>query len=190
MATGGKNLRDQGYPSSYSSSSSGTGLNLSQKGYPDSKSGGTVAKTTTNNGVRKLSGSTGSGATTATAAAATDGSYMADAYNALLSAYGSRQSEYENYLAQMRQAAQDAYDRGMNALNNAYDKQMSSLSDNLNSTKGQLLDSFNRSKSNINSDAESSLRQAYINRMISERNLLNAGGESRPCHPDFLSTFP
>jgi hypothetical protein len=71
----------------------------------------------------------------------------------------------------MRAAAQQAYNRSMASLNDAYNSQMSSLTDNMNSSKGQLLDSYNRSKKSINDDSESSLRQAYINKMLSERNL-------------------
>ena len=94
---------------------------------------------------------------------------MANAYNALLAAY--KQNDYSDYLAQMRAAAQSAYDRGMSALNSAYDNQMSSLSNNLNETKNTLLNQYNRSKQNIVDDAAASLKQAYINKMQNERNL-------------------
>ena len=122
------------------------------------------AKTTT----AKTSGSkTG----TATASASAASSNSADAYNALLAAYAGRQNDYDEYLRQMREAAQNAYDRGMNALNSAYDNQMSSLSDNLKETNSQLENQYNRSRNSINQDAESSLRQAYINKMLSQKNL-------------------
>jgi hypothetical protein len=94
---------------------------------------------------------------------------MANAYNALLAAY--KQNDYSDYLRQMREAAQNAYDRGMGALNSAYDQQMNSLSSNLNETKNQLSDQYNRSRQNISDDASESLRQAYINKMLSQRNL-------------------
>jgi hypothetical protein len=122
------------------------------------------AKTTT----AKTSGSkTG----TATASASAASSNTGDAYNALLAAYASKQNDYSDYLRQMREAAQNAYDRGMSALNNAYDNQLTSLKDNLSETTGQLENQYNRSKTSINQDAESSLRQAYINKMMSQKNL-------------------
>lgn len=64
-----------------------------------------------------------------------------------------------------------AYEAAMAALNAAFENQMSALSANLESTKGVLLDNYNRSKKNINDDAAKSLKQAYINKMISQRNL-------------------
>ena len=97
------------------------------------------------------------------------GTSTADAYNALLAAY--RGNDYSDYLAQMREAAQTAYDRGMNALNNAYNEQLNSLNSNLSETKNTLLDQYNRSRKGIMDDASSSLRQAYINKMLSQKNL-------------------
>ena len=128
-----------------------TGWIASQGGLPTQQS-----KTTTG-GSTKSSGSSSSGSNTA------------NAYNALLAAY--KQNDYSNYLNEMRAAAQNAYDRGMSALNNAYDAQLNSLNSNLSETKNQLLNQYNRSKQNITDDAASSLRQAYINKMMSQKNL-------------------
>lgn len=69
------------------------------------------------------------------------------------------------------QMAQDAYNRGVAALNAAYGSYMSALDDNLSSTKGALLDAYNRSKKSIMDDSRSSLKQAYINKVLSEKNL-------------------
>lgn len=138
-----------------------TGGNLTADGYPASyvpTSGVNGARTTTTTTKR---GGTGSGSGTSNS--------TADAYNALLAAY--RQNDYSDYLNQMRAAAQSAYDRGMSALNDAYGAQMNSLSSNLNDTKNQLANQYNYSRGNINNDAADSLKQAYINRMQSERNL-------------------
>jgi len=160
--TGGKNLTDLGYPSS-TSGYVGSSAPKYNQGIAKGSSG-----TTTNYGQRSLTssgGSSGGGSSSGSSSA----NNMANAYNALLAAY--QRNDYSDYLAQMRAAAQSAYDRGMNALNSAYDAQMSSLLNNLNSTKGQLLDSYNRSKTSINDDAAESLKQAYINKMKSERNL-------------------
>ena len=104
IGTGGQNLRDVGYYNTYPT---GGGTNTNQTG---SKTGGGSS-----------SGSKSSASATAT--------NTANAYNALLAAY--KQNDYSDYLRQMREAAQNAYDRGMSALNDAYDNQLNSLSSNL-----------------------------------------------------------
>ena len=63
------------------------------------------------------------------------------------------------------------YGAALSALESAFGSQLDALAANLESTKKQLLDSYNRSKKNINDDAARSLKQAYINKMISQRNL-------------------
>jgi len=93
------------------------------------------------------------------------------AYRSLLDTYKNQQSNYEKYLEQMKEAAQAAYDKGLASLNSAYDSQLSSLSGNYDSQKNQLLDAYNRSKYGLSTDAENSLRQAYINNMMNQRNL-------------------
>ena len=143
-ARGGKNLADEAYPSSYVRTAQSTG-------------------TVKNNSTAKSGGSRSGSSSSAAASSA------ADAYNALLAAY--RGNDYSDYLNQMRQAAQAAYDRSMGALNSAYDAQMNSLNSNLSSTRSQLQNNYNYSRNNIANDAEDSLRQAYINRMNSEKNL-------------------
>ena len=95
----------------------------------------------------------------------------AASYNALMVAYNKQKADYDNYLAQRKQEAQNAYNRGVNNLNSSYNSQLSSLSNNLNETNNQLLNAYNQSRSSIASDAEGALRQAYINNMLSQRNL-------------------
>lgn len=121
----------------------------------------TGTKTPTNTNTTTDTGTRRTGSTTS--------NNNANAYNALLAAY--RGADYSDYYNQMRAAAQAAYDRGMSALESAYGEQMNSLRNNLASTKGQLLNNYNYSKGNIMSDAEQSLKEAYINRMLSEKNL-------------------
>ena len=157
MGARGKNLTAEAYPKaagSYSSYSSPVSRSI--PGNSSSSSSGSG------------SGS-GSGGRSGGGSASGAGYSTADAYNALLAAY--RQNDYSDYLNQMREAAQAAYDRGMGALNSAYDQQMNSLNSNLSSTKNQLLNNYNYSRGNIANDAAASLKQAYINRMNSERNL-------------------
>lgn len=148
--TGGQNLRSQGYPNYYGSGSGGGGGSSSGGSSSGSRSGG------------------GSSSGSASASSASNAN-AANAYNALLAAY--KRNDYSDYLNQMRAAAQSAYDRGMSTLNNAYNSQLNSLSSNLGETRSQLANQYNRSRSSINADAENSLRQAYINRMLSQKNL-------------------
>lgn len=123
---------------------------------------------TVQNAQKQSSGSTTT-ARRSSGGSSSGGYSTADAYNALLAAY--KANDYSDYYNQMKAAAQSAYDRGMSALNDAYGAQMNSLNDNLSSTRSQLLNNYNYSRNNIANDAADSLRQAYINRMNSERNL-------------------
>lgn len=146
------------------------GINPRDMGYPDSRGGyssntPTTTRTTTSSASKSTRSSGGSSSGSASS------SNTANAYNALLAAYQGQRNSYDEYLRQMREAAQNAYDRGMGALNSAYDSQMSSLRGNLDETRNQLTNQYNRSRDSISQDAENSLRQAYINRMLSQRNL-------------------
>ena len=134
--------------------------------YDGSRQAATPLQPTKTGDSKSTGGSVKSGATGASSGALDS---TANAYNALLAAY--RQNDYSDYLRQMREAAQNAYDRGMGALNSAYDAQMNSLSNNLNETRSQLENQYNRSKTSIGQDAENSLRQAYINNMMNRKNL-------------------
>ena len=66
---------------------------------------------------------------------------------------------------------EDAYNNQMNALSGAYDSYLGSLAEALAATKSALWDSYNRSKKSIMDDSRASLKQAYINRVLQEKNL-------------------
>ena len=140
--------------------------NLTNQGYPGSRgtstSSSSSTKKTTSSSAKSSSRSSGSSSSM---------NNTANAYSALLAAYQNQQNDYDDYLRQMREAAENAYNRGMSALNSAYDSQLSSLGSNLNETKNQLANQYNRSKQSITDDASESLRQAYINKMLSQKNL-------------------
>ena len=125
-----------------------TKLNLTAKGYPSSMDGmpkPIIDNSTNTNGLN--------GGTKKT-------------YDALMAAYkGNGLYDQKNLLAQQ------AYEKNMAALNEAYGAYMAALADNLNSTKGTLRDSYDRSKKSIQQDAANSLKQAYINKMMSEKNI-------------------
>lgn len=120
------------------------GKSLVQQAYP---------ATTTNYGLKPLNNDKPTGGTTKANAN----------YNSLLGAAGLY--GYKNSMLQ------DLYDRQKGALNGAYDAYLGALADNLASTKSALYDSYSRSKSAINSDARNSMKQAYINRVLQEKNL-------------------
>lgn len=151
----GNNLTDRGF---YKSTDAGYGY-----------SSGSLNEIKNRNNANKLPSTGNGGGNKSYYGASATNNNAADAYSALLAAY--RGNDYSDYLAQARAAAQAAYDRGMSALDEAYGSQLSSLRNNLNETKRSLLNNYNYSRGNIGRDAEDSLRQAYINRMQSERNL-------------------
>lgn len=151
------NTRDRMYPNSMDGSSGRSSIDWTTK-----------VDLTKANANRTTGNGTGGSRSTGSKSSSSS-SNLANAYSALLAAY--RQNDYSDYYNQMKAAAQNAYDRGMSALNSAYDSQLSSLSDNLNETRNQLANQYNRSKQSISDDAAESLRQAYINKMISQRNL-------------------
>lgn len=151
-AAASANLRDRGYPSSMDSYSGGVGAVN-----PGVKPGTITTPTKTGSGSGSGSGATSGGAS---------------AYSSLLNAYLNQGRSFadEQYAAQ-KAAAQNAYDKSMSALNNAYDSQVSNLKNKYDFTVGQLNSSYDNSAGKINANAEDSLRQAYINRMLSQKNL-------------------
>lgn len=105
-----------------------------------------------------------------------------EAYRKLLEAYKNQQTGYTDYLNRMNETAQGAYDRGMNTLNNSYnellnllngsyDTQKNTLAENLERAKNSLLSTYNNNRSNLSTDAENSLKQAYISNMLAKRNI-------------------
>ena len=115
-------------------------------------SGVTVGKPQKNN----TSGSgSGSGSSSSSAAAA------AAAYQAYLEEIRRRQQE----------AADAAYNRNVSAMNQAFDQRGELLKGNLDTTLANLQTDYDASRDVINRDATEAAREAYINRMMSQRNL-------------------
>ena len=105
-------------------------------------------------------------------------------------------SLYEQYLARQRAAAEESYQRNVNAINNAYGQARNYYDSNLGSTRNTLKSSYDASKSDINSDAEASLREAYINNMLNRKNLRQAltaqglnGGASETTQASMLNNY-
>lgn len=95
------------------------------------------------------------------------GSYL----DQLQKLYAQQQANLNAYQQAQQQAAQNAYNNNMAALNNAYNQKIASLDKNLNNMKTQLASQYDYSKGNINTDADRSLKEAYVNRMLSQKNL-------------------
>lgn len=78
---------------------------------------------------------------------------------------------WQAYLDSLRAQAQEAYERNMDRISEAFASSRDSLNSNYNSTRGQLESSADKSRGEINDDSEQSMRQAYINNMLSRRDL-------------------
>jgi len=113
------------------------------------------------------SGGSGSGSGTSSAeSAGLEGGY---------SGGGGGGFDYAAYLAALmaeRQAAAEAaYERSMARIKSGYESAYGSLEKNYGSTVDRLNASRDKSMGDVNSDAEDSLRQAYINNMLTRKNL-------------------
>lgn len=72
---------------------------------------------------------------------------------------------------QRKRAAEDAYNQGMQKLNDIYGRQAGNFANIYNSGAGQIDNSYNNSLGKINQSAEKAMQEAYVNRMMSEKNL-------------------
>ena len=139
---------------------SGSGNSSSQSNNSDSAS---VANPVTSGG----SGGTGSYSSSSSSSSNPYASYI-DQLKAL---YAQQQANLNSYQQAQQQAAQNAYNNNMAALQSAYNAKISALDKNLADMKGQLASQYDYSKGNINADADKSLKEAYINKMLSQKNL-------------------
>lgn len=100
----------------------------------------------------------------------------------MLQAY--QRQQQEQLRAQQEAQAQlvrQAYDNNRSAMQDAYNRRLGALEDTYNGTVDQLGNNYNYSADRIERNAENALREAYINRMMSQRNLaqqLDAAGLS------------
>ena len=83
--------------------------------------------------------------------------------------------DWPAYYAQLQAEAQAranaAYERNMERIASAYGNAAGSLKSNYDSTVGRLNAARDKSMGDVRSDAEDSLRQAYINNMMTRKNL-------------------
>lgn len=164
-----RDLKNRGFSSSYDPSkynanrfrnwsASPVGSNLRDRAYPSSfgSNSGSLGASLT----RSFSGGGSSGRSGGL------GSSMG-----ALGMMGQMQANpWDDYLNQRKGLLQAAYDKNMGALEDAFAAYMSAMEENLSSAQSALQDSYNRSAANIKADAAQSLKQAYVNKMLSEKN--------------------
>ena len=73
--------------------------------------------------------------------------------------------------AQRQAAAEAAYERSMGLLNDAYNSAAGNYADIFNRGQDTLRGAYNNSRNKINEQAADSMREAYINKMLSLKNL-------------------
>lgn len=74
-------------------------------------------------------------------------------------------------LAALRQAANEAYERNMSRIESSYNNAAGNLRSNYDSTVDRLNAAREKSLGEVNTDAEKSLQEAYINNMLTRKNL-------------------
>lgn len=88
---------------------------------------------------------------------------------------GSSGFDWAAYYAELQRQAQEranqAYERNMARIASAYDSASGSLKGNYDSTVDRLNATRDKSMGDVRTDAEDSLRQAYINNMLTRKNL-------------------
>lgn len=114
----------------------------------------------------------------------------------LASLYAQQQSSLSAYQQQMAQAAQNAYNQNYSALSSAYNNKLANLENSLNNAKSQLTGQYDYAKGNIQSDSLQALQQAYINRMLGEKNINQqltaqglSGGASESVRASMLNNY-
>lgn len=115
-----------------------------------------------NSGVSGVSTSVGNTGSTSTS----------NTYQQQLSAmYAQQQAAAQAAAAAQRAAAENAYNNNRSALEGAFNTKVGALKSNYDSTLGQLGNAYSSSKGAVENDAAKSLREAYINKMMSSKNL-------------------
>lgn len=125
------------------------------------------ASTVSNSGGVSSSGGAGNSSANRSVSYSTGGNY-ADQLKAL---YDQQQQKLNEYQQAQNTAAQNAYSKNLAALQSAYNGKMANLDNSLQNAKSQLASSYNASKKSINDDAAKAMQEAYVNRMMSQKNL-------------------
>lgn len=157
LSTSQKNqVKNQGQFATFS----GIGRNNNQTGSAGSGYG------YSSGGSYNRGGSSSVGSTASVAASA-----PAATYNPYSDWLAQQQAIANAAAAAKRQAAQQAYDRGMSALTGTYDTVRNMLQKNYDSSIGTMTESYNNGVAGVNRQADKTQNEAYINYMLSKRDL-------------------
>ena len=118
-------------------------------------------------------------------------------YQTLLNAlYAQQQANAQALNAQQQQNALDAYNRNMAAMNDAYNTRLGLLGGNFDTTMGLLDSNYAQAQAQQRQSAEDALRQAYIDRMMGEKNLTQqlvangiSGGASESARAGLINAY-
>lgn len=116
-------------------------------------------------------GTANTGSSSSASSSVSTGNPYGNYANQLQSLYNQQMQNLNNYQQQQKAAAQNAYNNNMSALMNAYNSRMSNLDSSLQNAKEQLQGYYDNSKRGIESDSARALQEAYINKMLSQKNL-------------------
>ncbi len=118
---------------------------------------------------------------------------MIDAMNAI---YAQQQAAAAEAERKKREAAQASYDRGLAALEGAYGAVSQSAKSSYDAALGAMQASYDASADKLNAEAGDSLQQAYINYMMSKRDLEQrlaaqglSGGASESAAASMYNTY-
>ncbi len=136
---------------------------------------GSIIKDTTNNTMNKYKDTGTTGNTSGGSGGGSGGSGGGSSSYSNQLKQQQAAAAYKEYLAEIQrrqqQAADDAYNRNVSAMNDAFNQRGDLLKSNLDSALKNLETDYNASRDAINRDATEAAREAYINRMMSQRNL-------------------
>ena len=149
---------------------------------------------------KKSSGKSSSGSSKSSKSSGSSGADAAGAYQAMIDAlnavYAQQQAAAAEAERQKREAAQQAYNRGLAALENAYGTVSQSAKSSYDATIGALQAGYDASAQKIGAETGDSLQQAYINYMMSKRDLAQqlaaqglSGGASESAAASMYNTY-
>ncbi len=147
---GATNLKDRGFPSSISNYVPPYNTNLTDRGYPSS-TGGYGNNSYNNSSSGSSSGSSSSGSNKVTTTTPND--YASSIAQAILA------------------QKQAALDKAIGSVNSAYNQKRNLLNQNYNSSVNSLRNQYNNSANELQNDAAKSLKEAYINKMLTQKTL-------------------
>lgn len=128
-------------------------------------------KNTLNQALSVNPGNSSVGSYSASSSTTTSANPYAGYADQIKSLYEQQQQKLNEYQQAQNAAAQNAYNKNYAALQSAYNNKISNLDSSLQNAKRQLAGSYDASKQSINADASKAMQEAYVNRMMAQKNL-------------------